>query len=112
MIVCAAPSYLNRRGVPRTVNELAQHNCLSYTLSAMQDAKQWVFSAEGDIRVPINGDLLANNGDALLAAAVGGQGIIYQPHFIVCEAIKRGELVALELDKPVTQLGGIRALPS
>lgn len=110
MIVCAAPSYLNRRGVPRTVNELAQHNCLSYTLSAMQDAKQWVFSAEGDIRVPINGDLLANNGDALLAAAVGGQGIIYQPHFIVCEAIKRGELVALELDKPVTQLGGIHVL--
>ena len=110
MMICAAPSYLDRRGVPRTVSELAQHNCLSYTLSAMQDREQWAFGAEGTIRVPINGDLLANNGDALLAAAVAGQGIIYQPHFIVCEAVKRGDLVALALDKPFMKLGGIHVL--
>ena len=110
MMVCAAPEYLDRRGVPRTVGELAQHNCLSYTLSAMQDREQWAFGVNGDIRVPINGDLLANNGDALLAAAVAGQGIIYQPHFIVCEAVKRGDLMALELDKPLMGLGGIHVL--
>ncbi|WP_185265886.1 LysR family transcriptional regulator [Halopseudomonas xiamenensis] len=110
MLVCAAPAYLDRRGVPRTVGELAQHNCLSYTLSAMQDSKQWAFGTQGELRVPINGDLLANNGDALLAAAVAGQGIIYQPHFIVGEALARGELVALELDKPVIELGGIHVL--
>lgn len=110
MLVCAAPAYLDRRGVPRTVGELAQHNCLSYTLSAMQDSKQWAFGTQGELRVPINGDLLANNGDALLAAAVAGQGIIYQPHFIVSQALARGELVALELDKPVVELGGIHVL--
>jgi DNA-binding transcriptional LysR family regulator len=110
MKVCAAPAYLDRRGVPRTIGELAQHNCLSYTLSAMQDSKQWAFGAEGEIRVPIDGDLLANNGDALLAAAVAGQGVIYQPHFIVCEAVKRGDLVVLKLDKPVVELGGIHVL--
>jgi DNA-binding transcriptional LysR family regulator len=60
--------------------------------------------------VPVNGDLVANNGDALLAAAVAGQGIIYQPHFIVGEAVDRGELVALELDEPVVELGGIHVL--
>ena len=53
---------------------------------------------------------MANNGDALLAAAVAGQGIIYQPHFIVGEAVNRGELVALELDEPVVELGGIHVL--
>ncbi len=110
MKVCAAPAYLDSRGVPRTVGELAQHNCLSYTLSAMQDSKQWAFGAEGEIRVPVNGNLLANNGDVLLAAAVAGQGIIYQPHFIVCAAVSRGELVVLELDKPVMKLGGIHVL--
>lgn len=110
MMVCAAPQYLDRRGIPRTVGELAQHNCLSYTLSAMQDKERWMFGAQGNIRVPINGDLLANNGDALLAAAVAGQGIIYQPHFIVRESVKRGDLVALKLDKPVMELGGIHVL--
>lgn len=61
-------------------------------------------------RVPINGDLVANNGDALLAAAVAGQGVIYQPHFIVADAIAQGDLVVLELDKPVVDLGGIHVL--
>ncbi|HRO59045.1 MAG TPA: LysR substrate-binding domain-containing protein [Burkholderiaceae bacterium] len=110
MMVCAAPAYLDRRGIPRRVADLAQHNCLSYTLSAMQDGKYWAFGANGEVRVPVNGDLIANNGDALLAAAVGGQGIVYQPHFIVGEALDRGELVALELDKPVVELGGIHVL--
>jgi DNA-binding transcriptional LysR family regulator len=41
---------------------------------------------------------------------VAGQGIIYQPHFIVGEAVDRGELVALELDEPVVELGGIHVL--
>ena len=76
----------------------------------MQDSKSWAFGRKGEIRVPINGDLVANNGDALLAAAVGGQGVIYQPHFIVGSALDRGELIALELDKPPIALGGIHVL--
>ena len=110
MMLCAAPAYLDRRGVPRSVADLTQHNCLSYTLSAIQDREHWAFGANGETRVAINGDLLANNGDALLAAALAGQGIIYQPHFIVCAAVKRGELVELPLDKPVVKLGGIHVL--
>jgi DNA-binding transcriptional LysR family regulator len=110
MRVCAAPAYLERRGVPRRIADLVHHNCLSYTLSALQDGKQWMFGVQGDIKARISGDLLANNGDALLAVAVAGQGIIYQPHFIVSEALKRGELVRLELDKPAVELGGIHVL--
>ena len=60
--------------------------------------------------MPITGDLVANNGDALLAAAVAGQGTIYQPHFIVAEAVAQGQLVVLELDKPLVELGGIHLL--
>ncbi|MEJ6657172.1 MAG: LysR substrate-binding domain-containing protein [Pseudomonas sp.] len=110
MQVCASPAYLDQRGMPRQVGDLAQHNCLSYTLSSMQDSQHWAFGSQGEFRVPINGDLVANNGDALLAAAVAGQGIIYQPHFIVGEAVEQGDLVVLELDKPVVELGGIHVL--
>lgn len=53
---------------------------------------------------------MANNGDALLAAAARGQGIIYQPQFIVGAALESGELVALELDRPPVELGGIHVL--
>ena len=110
MVVCASPAYLERRGVPRRVDELAGHNCLGYTLSATQDRRHWAFGANGEFKVPASGDLLANNGDALLAAAVAGQGILYQPHFIVGGALERGELVELELDRPPVGLGGIHVL--
>ncbi len=110
MMVCASPHYLDQRGVPRRVAELAQHNCLSYTLSGMQSSKKWLFGKDGDVQVSVNGNLLANNGDALLAAAVQGQGIIYQPHFIVGTALARGELVELKLDTPSVELGGIHVL--
>src|SRR5690606_4129634 len=91
MLVCASPDYLDRRGVPRRIADLTQHNCLGYTLSAMQGRKSWAFGRSGEHRVPVTGNLLANNGDALLAAAVRGQGIIYQPRFIVGDAVERGE---------------------
>lgn len=110
MHVCASPDYLNHRGVPRRVADLAQHNCLSYTLSGMQDSKQWSFGKHGEHRIAVSGNLIANNGDALLAAAIQGMGIIYQPHFIVGQTLASGELVALELDKPVADLGGIHVL--
>lgn len=110
MLVCAAPSYLDQRGELRRVAELTQHNCLSYTLSAKQGRQHWSFGAGGEHRIPVHGNLTANNGDALLAAAVRGQGIIYQPRFIVGEAVARGELVVLALDKPPVELGGIHVL--
>src|SRR5690606_30015036 len=70
MLVCAAPSYLDQRGVPRAVADLVHHNCLSYTLSSAQAKSEWAFGRDGTIRVPVNGDLMANNGDALMAAAL------------------------------------------
>lgn len=110
MLVCASPRYLDERGVPRLVSDLVQHNCLSYSLSAFQGRGHWAFGTHGEVRVPVGGNLVSNNGDALLAAAVQGQGIIYQPQFIVGDALARGELVALTLDKPAVDIGGIHVL--
>lgn len=110
MQVCVAPRYLEERGVPRRISDLTQHNCLRYTLSAMQSTKKWYFGDRGEHAVEVDGNLMANNGDALVAAAVEGQGIIYQPHFIVAAALERGDLVELELDHPAMRLGGIYAL--
>src|SRR5690606_23893491 len=91
---------------PRRVAELTQHNCLGYSLSPLGGGKEWGFGRDGSIRVPVSGDLLANNGDALVAAAVGGQGIIYQPDFIVARALQAGQLAQRELDRPPSDLGG------
>lgn len=52
------------------------------------------------------GNLRANNGDALVAAAVAGQGIIYQ----VARQIQPGLLVPIMLDRDPIELGGIYAV--
>ena len=110
MCVCAAPAYLEQRGIPRRVAELVQHNCLGYSLSSWAGGKEWAFGHDGGVRVPVTGDLTANNGDALTAAAIGGQGLIYQPLFIVTDALERGELLEVTLDQPTCTLGGIHVL--
>ena len=78
-VLCAAPRYLDERGVPRSVADLGQHNCLGYSLASLAAGKVWPFGRNAEVRIAVNGDLVANNGEALVAAAVGGQGVIYQP---------------------------------
>jgi len=110
MILCAAPSYLDRHGVPRTIADLAQHNCLCYTLSSSSTPGEWRFGQDGSITQAVQGNLRANSGEALLAAALGGQGLIYHPSFILDESVASGALLALTLDHPSHELGGIYAV--
>ena len=109
-VVCAAPSYLQARGTPRTVSDLADHNCLGYTLSRLTGVDRWAFGAKGEVTVPVTGNLHANNGDALLAAAIAGQGVIYQPTFVVADALRAGTLLVLAMDQPTVEFGGIYAV--
>ncbi|KFB90626.1 hypothetical protein CR62_00855 [Serratia grimesii] len=44
------------------------------------------------------GSLRTNSGDALLASALEGRGIILEPEFVVREALARGALVRLMRD--------------
>jgi DNA-binding transcriptional LysR family regulator len=105
MALCGAPSYLRERGTPRTIADLAAHNCLGYTL-AQSGPTRWLFGKQAEVSTPISGNLRANNGDALLAAAIGGQGLIYQPTFIVADDLRAGRLSRLTLDhRPNDQLG-------
>jgi len=105
VIMCAAPAYLAARGTPRKLADLTAHNCLGYTLPSPASADRWLFGANGDVAVKVAGNLRASNGDALLAAALAGQGLIYQPTFLIGDHLRSGNLVALPLDEPT------RALP-
>lgn len=109
-VLCASPGYLKAHGTPRTVAELADHNCLGYTLSRLAGADRWTFGARGDVSVNVAGNLRANNGDALLAAAVAGQGVIYQPTFVAADALRAGTLVAIALDHAAFEFAGIYAV--
>lgn len=110
VLVAGSPSYLTKRGTPQTVAELSSHNCLGYTLSSAVGSHQWSFGRDGSIIVPIKGNFHASNGDALIAAALADQGLVYQPTFLLGDDIRAGRLVALTLNHPPMELPGVFAV--
>ncbi len=92
--LCASPAYLKQHGAPRTPEQLAAHNCMTYAYSSLPS--EWRFSRRGTERtVRVSGNLRGNNGDILVNAAIEGLGVVLQPAFLVFEALRRGQLVRL-----------------
>jgi DNA-binding transcriptional LysR family regulator len=110
LLVAGSPAYLTEQGTPHTVADLSSHNCLGYTLSSALGPHQWSFGPGGSVTVPIKGNLQASNGDALVAAALAGQGLVYEPTFLLGDDIRVGRLVALTLDQPPMELPGVFAV--
>ncbi|CAN5332936.1 LysR family transcriptional regulator [soil metagenome] len=109
-VICASPTYLKAHGVPRKLADLQDHNCLGYTLTATGGGRVWRFGPQGDIDVAVPGVLYADNGDALVAAAIAGQGLVYGPRFIAASALADGRLEIVELDVPLVDLGAVYAV--
>ena len=96
-VICAAPGYLQRRGTPRTPDDLQQHNCLSIT--SLPALRRWPFDTDDGIRVVhVGGNVAANNAETVLQLAVAGVGITRLTDVIVGDAIRRGELVPILAD--------------
>jgi len=93
-VICAAPSYLEAHGVPRTPEDLLKHNCLSlYTVSAFQD---WEFDGPDGSRVlHVKGNFETNSADALYHAALAGLGVARLATYLVGQDLKAGRLTRL-----------------
>jgi DNA-binding transcriptional LysR family regulator len=93
-VICAAPAYLERHGVPRTPDDLSQHNCL--WISSLPALRRWPFDTDEGIRIVlVNGNVVANNAETVLQLARAGVGITRLTDVIVGEAIQRGELIPI-----------------
>jgi DNA-binding transcriptional LysR family regulator len=90
-VACAAPTYLSARGVPRDVEELAEHNCLN------PSGLPWRGILRGRLppgrRAWIDGDLKLDSADALHRVALAGHGIACLPTFVAGEDLRAGRLV-------------------
>lgn len=92
-VVCASPAYLANHPAPQRVQDLALHNCLTYTYFGKS---LWEFNGpDGPESVPVSGNLSANISNLLLEATLGGAGISLQPRYSAQPYLERGELVPL-----------------
>ncbi len=87
----ASPDYLARRGVPQSVEDLQQHDCLVNMLKSPNG--MWIFDgAEGPGTLRARGRVRANFGEALLHAAILGHGISMHPRYMLEAQLASGAL--------------------
>jgi DNA-binding transcriptional LysR family regulator len=86
--VCASPAYIEEYGLPFSLSELSNHNCL------MGSSSLWAFNEQKkECNIRINGTISCNSGFALLDAAIKGIGLVQLPDYYVEKALKSGQLI-------------------
>ena len=93
LLVCAAPSYLERRGWPQRPTDLRDHNCI---LSTREVFNTWQFEEAGELRPqPVHGAFRASQGSMLRQLALSGVGIANLMTYQVRDDLRAGRLVEL-----------------
>jgi DNA-binding transcriptional LysR family regulator len=99
MINCASPAYLAARGVPHTLDDLADHAIVHYDALLGGSAPVWEWFDGAQTRTAPVGGLLTVNGTAAYEAACrAGLGIIQVPEGGIRDVLQAGLLVEIMPD--------------
>ena len=91
-VVCATPAYLAKNGVPKTLEDLAHHNCLAF--NQHRGRPIWRFLDNGKSReVIVSGNLSCNDSELLFEWVAKGLGLSWRSVWEVETQLKSGELV-------------------
>lgn len=93
MVVCASRDYRQARGLPATVDDLDQHECINLRTGSGRIC-EWEFKVDGRTRKFLpQARLTYNDPQLVLQAVLDGQGIAQMAGYLVCQALRSGELV-------------------
>jgi DNA-binding transcriptional LysR family regulator len=107
----AAPAYISRCGMPKTIEDLKEHDCLVNILKSPNGLWHFDNGAES-LSVEPRASIRANFGEPLLHAARLGQGISMHPQYMIEDLLKGGELVVVLPDIPPVGLDIYAMYPS
>ena len=101
-VLCAAPAYLDRRGIPAAADALIEdkHDCLLLRYPGSKEYYWTLQTAEGVRKFEIAGPYDSDDGDVLTQWALEGRGIINKPLFEVKAHLNDGSLVEILKDTP------------
>jgi DNA-binding transcriptional LysR family regulator len=93
-LICAAPSYVARAGMPETPRQLVEHACIALREND-EDVTLWRFTAANGAtsHVRITPTLSSNDGDVVRAWALAGHGIVIRSEWSVADDLRAGRLV-------------------
>jgi DNA-binding transcriptional LysR family regulator len=101
-VLAAAPSYLERRGEPKTPQDLVndRHDCLLLRFPGAQEFVWTLKTPEGPRRVEVRGPFDSDDGDVITGWALAGRGIINKPRFDIEPFLRDGRLKIVLPDNP------------
>ena len=90
MYVCASPAYLQKFGIPHSLSELRQHNCL------IGNYDHWRFQESGKEKsIRVSGTLNCNSGYGLRDAVIKGIGLAQLPDYYIDKDLESGAIVPI-----------------
>lgn len=93
-VVVASPSYIKRHGKPKSLTDLAKHNCL--TISSDGSQRGWTFQQGGkNVTLKVSGNMACNDGAVLHDWALDGKGLAWRSMWEVGTEIESGKLVTV-----------------
>ncbi len=105
--VVASPDYLARHGTPRTLEDLAAHDCLS-----LGQQRGWTFRVGGqNVSIKVSGRLECNDGAVLHEWALAGKGLAWRSLWEVGEDLRSGRLVSVLEDLAAPPMGIYAVFP-
>ncbi|MER8505023.1 LysR family transcriptional regulator [Mesorhizobium sp. M0904] len=106
-LLCAAPSYLARRGTPTEPEALLEHSCLGF--SGFQTFPAWEMTDSSGRRVSIevSGPLVTDDAEVLVEAAVQGVGLMMSTDWLVGRELADGRLVPVLEDWTLADEGAV-----
>jgi DNA-binding transcriptional LysR family regulator len=91
-LLCAAPAYLQRRGVPRTPHDLASHDFIAIRQGDEAYGLLRLRAGKRTESVKVRGGLSTNDGEIAVSWALGGLGIVLRAEWDVARYLRSGRL--------------------
>ncbi|PHQ63881.1 MAG: LysR family transcriptional regulator [Sphingobium sp.] len=92
-VICGAPAYFEKHGIPRTPADLAHHRIILPTGAWV--SPDWHFGTDGKTSITVHPRLLCNTNEAAIAAAEQGWGLTRILSYQVGEPLADGRLLAV-----------------
>lgn len=94
MAVVGAPSYFESHPVPQTPQDLADHRCINQRRITSGGLYIWELEKDDrEVRVRVDGQLVFNDDDMIVQAALDGAGLAFVMESYVTHALAEGQLV-------------------
>ena len=93
MAVVGAPSYFDKRSVPKRPQDLTAHSCINLRLPTHGGLYAWEFEkGRRELRVRVEGQFILNGTTPMLNAAIAGLGLAYVPEDLAQPYVNTGAL--------------------